>query len=569
MSYEALYRRWRPRVFEDILGQEYTITVLKNQIKNSNIAHAYLFTGIRGTGKTTTARIFARAVNCVNIQDSNPCNECDVCQGILTESILDVVEIDAASNNGVDNIRELREYAKFNPARGKYKIYIIDEVHMLSNSAFNAFLKVLEEPPSHVIFILATTNPERIPPTILSRCQRFDFKPVKTRDIIDHLSLICRELSIDYEEEAIGLIAINAGGGVRDALSILDRCIAFNDESLKYEDVIRLLGAVNYQTIFDLVEGIGKQDTSKVLRLTNEIFMEGKDPGQLMADLISHFRNLLFAKMDIRADELLALSEERLNQFIEQGKLFNINQLSAFIYTLSDIESKLRQALKPRVLVEVAVVSLCNEELNDSLEGLIERVKKLEKAVASGQVTVKKDDHKAPRYEADKKAVYPAPSQDENIIKNKEDKNATDSRQDKDHGKPKDQQEEKPGDRSSDLKALENAWGQILGQMIRDKKAPIEALLKEGTIEGLEGDRLTISLKEGFEFHRDRLDKEEVKNYISSTIEKFIGKTVKPSFVMEGELTLSGDENRQEDPVEKLKETLPGEIFDIIEIIDE
>lgn len=569
MSYEALYRRWRPRVFEDILGQEYTITVLKNQIKNSNIAHAYLFTGIRGTGKTTTARIFARAVNCVNIQDSNPCNECDVCQGILTESILDVVEIDAASNNGVDNIRELREYAKFNPARGKYKIYIIDEVHMLSNSAFNAFLKVLEEPPSHVIFILATTNPERIPPTILSRCQRFDFKPVKTRDIIDHLSLICRELSIDYEEEAIGLIAINAGGGVRDALSILDRCIAFNDESLKYEDVIRLLGAVNYQTIFDLVEGIGKQDTSKVLRLTNEIFMEGKDPGQLMADLISHFRNLLFAKMDIRADELLALSEERLNQFIEQGKLFNINQLSAFIYTLSDIESKLRQALKPRVLVEVAVVSLCNEELNDSLEGLIERVKKLEKAVASGQVTVKKDDHKAPRYEPDKKAVYPAPRQSENIIKSRESEGGTDRKQDKNHGKPKDQQEEKPGDRGSDLKALENAWGQILGQMIRDKKAPIEALLKEGTIERLEGDRLTISLKEGFEFHRDRLDKEEVKNYISSTIEKFIGKTVKPSFVMEGELTLSGDENRQEDPVEKLKETLPGEIFDIIEIIDE
>ncbi|HZJ76766.1 MAG TPA: DNA polymerase III subunit gamma/tau, partial [Oscillospiraceae bacterium] len=399
MSYEALYRKWRPGVFEDIIGQEETVTILKNQIKYSNIAHAYLFTGIRGTGKTSTARIFARAVNCMNPENANPCNDCEICKGILTESIMDVIEIDAASNRGIDNIRELREHTKYNPSKGKYKIYIIDEVHMLTKEAFNALLKTLEEPPEHVIFILATTEPNKVPATILSRCQRFDFKPVKTKDIIRQLSLVCKDMSINYEDEALRLIALNSEGALRDALSILDRCVSFNNETLRYDDVINILGAVNYESIFNLVEDIAKQNTSGVLTLINEIFKEGKDAGQLIRDLISHFRNLLLVKMDVKTDELSTLPEERLKKFKKQSELFNVNQISSFIHILSDSESKLKYSSQPKILMEIAVVSLCNRELNNSLEGIIERVRHLEKIMASGKTKLSKDYEKTTHYE--------------------------------------------------------------------------------------------------------------------------------------------------------------------------
>ena len=267
--HKALYRVYRPQKFEDVVGQEHITKTLRNQIENNNIGHAYLFSGTRGTGKTSTAKIFARAVNCLESKDQEPCNNCDVCKDILNDNIMDVVEIDAASNNSVDDIRELRESVKYSPTKAKYKVYIIDEVHMLSQGAFNALLKTLEEPPSYVIFILATTEPHKIPATILSRCQRFDFKRVTVKDITSRMKKICSEEDIEVEDKALNLIARNSQGALRDALSILDQCISFGDEKIEYNDVVELLGTVNIEQLFDLAQYIINQDTKESLKVLN------------------------------------------------------------------------------------------------------------------------------------------------------------------------------------------------------------------------------------------------------------------------------------------------------------
>ena len=272
--HKALYRVYRPQKFEDVVGQEHITKTLRNQIENNNIGHAYLFSGTRGTGKTSTAKIFARAVNCLESIEQEPCNECEVCKDILHDNIMDVVEIDAASNNSVDDIRELRENVKYSPTKAKYKVYIIDEVHMLSQGAFNALLKTLEEPPSYVIFILATTEPHKIPATILSRCQRFDFKRVTVKDITSRMKKICVEENIEVEEKALNLIARNSQGALRDALSILDQCISFGDNKIEYKDVVELLGTVNVEQLFDLAQYIINQDTKESLKILNEFISE-------------------------------------------------------------------------------------------------------------------------------------------------------------------------------------------------------------------------------------------------------------------------------------------------------
>ena len=274
--HKALYRAYRPQNFEDVVGQEHIIRTLKNQIENNNVGHAYLFSGTRGTGKTSTAKIFARAVNCENSTNQEPCNECEVCKDILNDNIMDVVEIDAASNNSVDDIRELRENVKYSPTKAKYKVYIIDEVHMLSQGAFNALLKTLEEPPSYIIFILATTEPHKIPATILSRCQRFDFKRVTVKDMTARMQKICNEENIVVEDKALNLVARNSQGALRDALSILDQCISFGDNKIEYKDVVELLGTVNVEQLFELAKCIIEQDTRQSLQILNEFVIWGK-----------------------------------------------------------------------------------------------------------------------------------------------------------------------------------------------------------------------------------------------------------------------------------------------------
>lgn len=569
MSYKALYRRFRPKVFEEVAGQNQVTTILKNQIKSSNIAHAYLFIGTRGTGKTSTAKIFARAVNCTNSEDANPCNSCEICEGILTENIMDVIEIDAASNNKVDNAREIIENVKYAPSKGKYKIYIIDEVHMLSTGAFNALLKTLEEPPSYVIFILATTEPQKIPATILSRCQRFDFKPVKIKDIIDRLSFICKELNINYEEEALRSIAINSEGALRDALSILEQCISSDNDILTYDNVVSILGMVNYKFIFNIVDKIGKQDASGVLILINDMIMEGKDPGRLIKDLINHFRNILLVKMNVEVDEILSLPDERRNLLKEQGNLFTINQISSFIYNLSDIESKLKDSAQPRALIEITIVSLCKKELDKSIDSLMERVKELEKVISSGQIKVQRSDFRSsPKNNFEGNSIHYT---NNNLKDNKSITNKIPNQEILKPEHPEQSEQEKNITSSSplDFDIIKNKWQDILEEMRREKKAQVQALLKEGNVFELSGNNLVISFKEGFGFHREALDKEKTKEYVTSIIHRITGQSVNINLIMEDQIMEKNDIKEEKDIEEVLKEKLPKDISEIIEIIDE
>lgn len=557
MAYKALYRRFRPQIFEDVIGQSSITTTLKNQIKSSNISHAYLFSGTRGTGKTSTAKIFARGVNCLNPQDYNPCNECEVCKGILTENIMDVIEIDAASNNGVDHIRELRENVKYPPSKGRYKVYIIDEVHMLSSGAFNALLKTLEEPPNHVIFILATTDPQKLPATILSRCQRFDFKAVTTQDMIKRLKDICDALGVETEDKALRTIAINAGGALRDALSILEQCISFTDGKLTEEEVIDTLGIVNYAILFALVEAIAEKNTSRAISLVQTVVGEGKDIQQLIKDLIHYFRNLMMAKMGVELEELLSMSNEVLEQLKQQSKEFKIKAITEAVYILSDIEVKAKYAAHPRILLEVGIVSLCQEEEETSTERLVERIYRLEKMITS----------------ASSKNIYEKPIED-NGPKKKQDRVLTSEKEEKLSVIPQEEYaaetskvEEIESDLANppDFSTIEGQWQEVKDAIKRDKKAQIEAILKEGELETVKGHTLVVSFKDGYGFHRETLDKEKNKEYIASVIEKVTGQKLKLSFIMAYE-TAEKEKNSEEDIfIEKLEKSVPEGLLEVFD----
>jgi len=377
MSYTALYRKYRPRVFEEVVGQEHVTITLKNQIMDDRITHAYLFAGIRGTGKTSTAKIFARSVNCLQTIDGNPCNSCSVCNKAISGNLMDIIEIDAASNRGVDEIRDLREKVKYPPSTGKYRVYIVDEVHMLTVEAFNALLKTLEEPPSHVIFILATTEPHRLPPTILSRCQRFDFKRISVEDIVNRLKHVGEQAGIEVDEEAVELIARNADGALRDALSMLDQCLAFQrGNRLTFDRVISILGMAPFEFLIKMSEGIVNSNTVSCIQLLNNAVDEGKDIGQLFKDLIYHFRDLLIIKTsDV---SLVAATGERAKVLKNLSEKMEVNTLIRIINVLSEAETKAKWASQPRIYLEVSIVKLCQPSMDASLEGIKDRILRLE-----------------------------------------------------------------------------------------------------------------------------------------------------------------------------------------------
>ncbi len=551
MEYRALYRRFRPQIFEDIVGQDSITTTLKNQIKSSKISHAYLFCGTRGTGKTSTARILARAVNCSKPQDSNPCNKCDICQEILKDNNIDVIEIDAASNRGVENIRELRETVKFPPSRGRYKIYIIDEVHMLTTEAFNALLKTLEEPPDHIIFILATTDPERLPATILSRCQRFDFKILSTGDIIKRLGEVAKALEIEVEEEALRIIAINSEGALRDALSVLEQCVSFMDEKLTGKDVVDILGIVNYETIYKLVEAIINQDTPMAISIIQKIIDDGKDIQQLIKDLIYYFRNLMMVKLGVELEELLIISEEILKNFEIQSNRISTEAITEAIYSLSETETKAKYSRQPRILLEISIVSLCHRRGKHSIEGLIERIEKLEEKVISfPEAGARERPHDEVRAKDRKEPKA--------IIETREIQGGVEA---KAGGK----KEEKNLESIGDFTVIKEKWQEIREFIIRDKKAQVEAFLKEGSLEGIKEGRLIISFNDDHVFHRDNLARERNSNYISEVIEKITGQKLQLSFVLLSEIGKKKEDNDQDILEEKLKEFVPKGMLEIVD----
>ena len=379
MSYTALYRKFRPDSFQDVKGQDAIVRTLKNQIRAQRIGHAYLFCGTRGTGKTTVAKILAKAVNCEHPIDGNPCNECETCKAIAAGNSMNVIEIDAASNNGVDNIREIREEVAYSPTSGKYKVYIIDEVHMLSIGAFNALLKTLEEPPSYVIFILATTEAHKIPITILSRCQRYDFKRIARTTIVDRLRELMDEEQVEVEDKALRYIAKKGDGSMRDALSLLDQCIAFYlGEKLTYEHVLDVLGAVDTDEFSKLLREVLDGDVTQVILHLENMIMQGRDLTQLVNDFTWYLRNLLLLKSSDNMEDVLDVSAENLEQLKEEAAMVRDDTLMRYIRIFSELQNQIKSAGSKRVMLEVALIKLCRPAMETNLDSVLDRLRVLE-----------------------------------------------------------------------------------------------------------------------------------------------------------------------------------------------
>lgn len=385
MSYTALYRKFRPSEFDDVRGQDHIITTLQNQIRTGRIGHAYLFCGTRGTGKTTVAKIFARAVNCEHPVNGSPCGECEMCRSIAAGTSMNVIEIDAASNNGVDNIREIREEVAYRPTEGRYKVYIIDEVHMLSIGAFNALLKTLEEPPEYVIFILATTEVHKIPITILSRCQHYDFKRISIDTITDRMQELMNTENVEVEDKALRYIAKAADGSMRDALSLLDQCIAFYiGQKLTYDNVLEVLGAVDTDVFSRLLRKVLEKDVNKVLDIVEDLVMQGRELTQLAADFTWYLRNLLLVKTSDNIEDVLDVSTENMMQLKEESEMIETDALFRYIRIFSELSAQLKYSTQKRVMLEVALIKLCVPAMETTQDTLLERIRAIEQKVEKG-----------------------------------------------------------------------------------------------------------------------------------------------------------------------------------------
>ncbi|CEK35486.1 DNA polymerase III subunits gamma and tau,DNA polymerase III subunit tau,DNA polymerase III subunits gamma and tau,Holliday junction resolvasome, helicase subunit,DNA polymerase III, subunit gamma and tau,DNA polymerase III subunits gamma and tau domain III [[Clostridium] sordellii] len=541
--HKALYRAYRPQNFKDVVGQNHIIRTLKNQIQNNNVGHAYLFCGTRGTGKTSTAKIFARAVNCENSIDEEPCNECEVCKDILNDNIMDVIEIDAASNNSVDDIREIRENVKYTPAKCKYKVYIIDEVHMLSQGAFNALLKTLEEPPSYVIFILATTEPHKIPATILSRCQRFDFKRVTVKDMATRMKEICEDVNIEVDERALNLIARNSQGALRDALSILDQCMSFSEGNIEYKDVVDLLGTVNIEQLFEMAEYVIKEDTKKCLEILNEFVIWGKDIKNFVDDLIDHFRNLMVCKVSKDLDEIISLPDETVELLKSQSSLIETNEIIRILNILSTTQDAIKSSTNPRVLAEVSIMKLSQPMFDDSKEALLKRISTLEETIRSGNIKINNIETKE-SIEVEKEIVQEQPKEEVYYEEVK----------------------------SEDVKLIEKSWENILMHIKKDKNMPVYAILREAREFNVNSNNLYIMFDDNFAFAKNKLSDSNTLEYVESIVRETINRSFSIKIILRSEsknIKLEIEKEEKDKGEEILEEVFPKEILDIKESIAE
>ncbi len=381
MGYTALYRKFRPITFSEIVGQEHITKTLKNQIIAGRVGHAYLFNGGRGTGKTSAAKILARAINCLNPKNGEPCNECEICKGAINGSLTDIVEMDAASNNSVEDIRSIREEVNFLPTKAKYRVYIIDEVHMLSTGAFNALLKTLEEPPEHVKFILATTEPQKLPATILSRCQRFDFKRISNENIIKRLEIVCKESKIDATKEALNTIAVLSEGAMRDALSILERCVQDGENKIDEDKIKDLVGIPKITYINKIVENIIKYDINGALENTETILKEGKDINNLLWEMIKYVKDILVFKA---SNKLELYNSEELEKIKEIAEAVSKERLLNLVYNLSELENDIKWSTQKTIVFEAGIIRLCNEEADKTIN-VEERIDKIENYLRSNR----------------------------------------------------------------------------------------------------------------------------------------------------------------------------------------
>ena len=542
--HKALYRVYRPKSFNDIVGQEHIVRTLKNQIESQNVGHAYLFCGTRGTGKTSTAKIFSRAVNCTDLHDNEPCNECESCREILEDKTMDVVEIDAASNNSVDDIRELRENVKYSPSKSKYKVYIIDEVHMLSQGAFNALLKTLEEPPSYVIFILATTEPHKIPATILSRCQRFDFKRVTVKDISSRMKYICEKEGIEADDKALNLIARNSQGALRDALSILDQCISFQGHTISYNDVIELLGSVNIEQLFDLAKSIINENTKKSLQILNDFIVWGKDVRNLVNDLIDHFRNLMVCKISNDLDDIISLPEETIDLLKQQATTIDTNNLIRILNILSETQDAMKSSSNPRVLMEVTMIKIVQPMFDESKEALIKRIENLEKKIESGDIKVNHISTNQSVDNFDGNDQIDKNTQETQLEENIEYENI----------------------KNDDVKLIQKSWKNILQKMKEDKEQVTRALLQDVDSFNVSEDTLYIIFTDNYSFAKSRLDSPKTIEYVEKVIREVLNRSFNVKIALKSQVVNLNTEIKKEDKGEKILKDIVSE--DILEVKD-
>jgi DNA polymerase-3 subunit gamma/tau len=406
--YQALYRKYRPDTFDGVIGQDHIIKTLKNEILSDMVSHAYLFCGTRGTGKTSTAKIFAKAINCMSPENGEPCGKCEMCKAMQEGRSVNVIEIDAASNNGVENIRDIRDEVKYPPAEGKYKVYIIDEVHMLSAGAFNALLKTLEEPPAHVVFILATTDPQKVPVTILSRCQRFDFKRISSGQIASALRKYMKLEGAKADDEALMTVARLADGSMRDSLSILDQCLAFyNGENITSEKVLKISGTVDSTVLFELADGIISKNAAKCMDVIENITSDGRDIKQFTSDFMEHLRNLLVALSVDEPETLIDMSDENIAKLKEQAKKLSSDELIYLIKIFSQLSNDMRYASNQRILLEVEIIKLCSNTVKNDTDYIAARLSELERKIKSGVVLSQSGE----KTKSEKKKVTPKPRQ--------------------------------------------------------------------------------------------------------------------------------------------------------------
>ena len=558
MSHQAIYRKFRPKIFDDVLGQEHVTRTLKNQIMSNNIAHAYIFSGIRGTGKTSTAKIFARAVNCLNNHEGNPCNECEACRSILEETNMDVIEMDAASNNGVDDIRELRDKVKFLPVKSKYKVYIIDEVHMLSKGAFNALLKTLEEPPEHLLFILATTEPQKIPATILSRCQRFDLKRISADVIVENMKKICDELDIKYEEKALKLIAANSEGAMRDAQSILDRCVSFNDDKVDYETVINLLGTVNYQVVLEAADAIVDKNIEKTMSLVSSILNSGKELSFFLDELIICFRNMLIIKTTNSSDNLMRISEDETDEIIALNKRISVDEIVKIIEDLSTAQSECKRALNPRVLLETKLIKMLHNVNYVNIEALAKRIENIENNL---QGTYQQKNFI--RTQETEPAKVNKISENKKYIEKTEKTDSLEKRKDENIEFKKDEPLKKKEFESSDeaiFNSIINGWQTILKE-IRSENAGLQAIIRESKLTEVINKKAVFEFDPKFTFHISAANQPKNKQKFKDILKSFLNENCEVEFITKNEVKYVKPKTTIEDVYEDLKNEF-GEIVE-------
>ncbi|MGM0379426.1 MAG: DNA polymerase III subunit gamma/tau [Bacillota bacterium] len=503
MRHLALYRKFRPLTFDEVIGQDSVVDTIKNQIKNNNFGHAYLFTGIRGTGKTTIAKIFARSVNCQSKDTTEPCNECEICKSFLQNSSMDIIEMDAASNNGVDDVREIKENVKFPPSKGKYKVYIIDEVHMLSKGAFNALLKTLEEPPEYVLFLLATTEPNKIPETILSRCQRYDLKRVSFEKISNRLEEILDKIDIEYDIKALNLIVSKSEGSVRDALSILEKCISTH-EKLTSSLVANILGLVPKKILNDFTQAIIDDDLSLAIDLINSINDEGKDLKQFIDIIINHFRNLMIIKIHKNSKNLLDISNDEiksLKSFDEKLELIEINRI---IQLFVDLNNKIKWATHTKVLFEVTIIKIFKKEYDLSKESIISQINKLSDKIEKIEIQgVKNFDKEKSTNKKDKNKKTNSKNQNKKLKSNDEISSYID----------------KSSKSNISIKKVLDKWQEVL-QILKKVRIKVYAFLVEGKPINVNGNKIILYYNKEYKFHGDNILKNQNKETIENVLKK-------------------------------------------------